>query len=452
MGASFWLEQASGGPVRSPLEGRRDAAVCVIGGGFTGLWTALALRRADPTQDVVVLEAESCGFGASGRNGGWVSGELSGRRAAWAERGGRAGAVAQERAIQATVDAIGAVVAEERIACGWHKGGSLHVARSALELARVAADVADDRAWGLGEDDSVLLDADAAAGRIGIDGVRGARFTPHCARVQPAALLHGLAGVVERAGAVIHEGSPAVDVAPGHVRTPAGSVRARTVVLAAEGHTGRLPGGPRLLPVGSSMIVTEPLDAATWAAVGWSEAETLLDGRRLYAYAQRTADDRIAIGGRGVPYRFGSRVPDPGPPPRRTVAELRDRLAELLPRTADAPIAGAWQGVLGVTRTWCPAVGLDRRRGLAWAGGYAGEGVAAAHLAGQTLADLVAGADTERTRLPWVGPLPRRWEPEPLRWLGVRGAHALLEAADRRERASGRPSRLGTVSDRISGR
>lgn len=454
MPASFWLQQLPPATRRPPLPGPRTADVCIVGGGFTGLWTAYELCRADPALEVVVLEAQEAGFGASGRNGGWVVGALEGAREDWAARGGgRAAVQAQERAIRETVDEVGAVVAREAIDCGWAKGGSLHVARTELELARLRAGVATDRAWGIEEPDSMLLGAEEAAARIRVADVRGAQFTPHCARVQPGALVRGLAGAAERAGATLHEGTRVTAIAPGVARTALGDVRARVVVRATEGYTADLPGHKRdLLPMGSSMVATEVLDAATWAQIGWERAETLLDGRRLYAYLQRTPDGRIAIGGRGVPYRFGSDPEREGPVEAGTVAELRERLVELFPPLHDVALAGSWQGVLGVPRTWLPAVGLDRATGLAWAGGYAGEGVAAANLAGRTLRDLVLGRDTELTRLPWVGPFGRTWEPEPLRFTGVRLVHGLMEAADRREGASGRSSRLARAAELLSGR
>jgi glycine/D-amino acid oxidase-like deaminating enzyme len=230
-------------------------------------------------------------------------------------------------------------------------------------------------------------------------------------------------------------------------------VRARWVVRATEAYTARLPGLRRaLVPLTSAMIATAPLAAGVWERIGWRGAETMLDGRRRYVYLQRTADGRIAIGGRGVPYRFGSTTDREAPLDAGTVATLRGRLVELFPAAAGAEIAGAWHGVLGVPRDWTPAVGADPGTGLAWAGGYVGEGVAAANLAGRTLRDLVLGRDTELTRLPWVGPEARRWEPEPLRFAAVRGINALYAAADRRERRTGRPALAGRVADAISGR
>lgn len=451
---SFW-DATSGrtAPPRPALGGSVDADVCVVGAGYTGLWTAYEIKRADPSKHVVVLEARTVGFGASGRNGGWVVGELAGSREKWAARHGRDAVVALGQAIRDTVDEVGAVVAREGIDCGFHKGGSIHVAQTALELELVEERVAEDHAWGWSDDDNQLLGAAQAAARVNVIDVKGARFTPACARVQPARLVHGLAEAAERLGVVICEQSPVTRIAPRQATTAQGQVNAQHIVRATEGYTADLAGHHRdLLPMTSSMIVTEPLDAATWDTIRWSDAETLLDGRHRYIYAQRTTDDRIAIGGRGVPYRFGSKTEREGPVPQRTVAELRARLGQLFAPLQSVRIDGAWHGVLGVPRDWAPAVGLDRSTGIAHAGGYVGEGVAAANLAGRTLKDLILGLDSPLTKLPWVGPLARPWEPEPLRFAGVHAVYGLYRRADEREARTGRPSLEARLAGIISGR
>jgi glycine/D-amino acid oxidase-like deaminating enzyme len=439
---SWWWAELGGLPAPRPaLDGDREADVCIVGAGYTGLWTAYELLRADPSLAVVVLEREVAGFGASGRNGGWVLGEIStGTRQRAAA--GEAAIAALERAARETVDEVGAACAREDIDCDFVKGGSLTVAQTAPQLERLRA--APRGAW---------LEVDEALARVRVAGLRGARFTPHCARVQPAKLARGLAGAIERHGATIFERTPAIDIAPRSVRTPSGTVRARWVVRATEGYTAGLPGLERaLLPLSSSMIVTEPLDAETWAQIGWEGCETLDDAAHAYIYAQRTADGRIAIGGRGWPYRFGSGTDRAGEIPEATVRQLRARLTRLFPVLRDVRLDGAWTGVFGVARDWAAAVHCDRDSGLCWAGGYAGEGVAAANLAARTLRDLILGHDTELARLPWVGHKARGWEPEPLRWLAVQTVYGAFRAADAIEDRTGRPSRLAGAAGALAGR
>ncbi|MFL5859861.1 MAG: NAD(P)/FAD-dependent oxidoreductase [Solirubrobacteraceae bacterium] len=453
MPPSFWLDQLGPRPSRPALAGDREADVCIVGGGFTGLWTAYELKRADPSLVVVVLEARQVGFGASGRNGGWVLGKLSGSAPAWRARGGPDAPRAMVRAIQQTVHEIGAVVAVENIECDWKHGGTVSVAQTDVQLARLRAQAEAERRE-LGEDLAwEVLDADEMNARIRVAGARGGLYTPHCARVQPARLVDGLAAAAERAGATVYESSAVTRIGSGLAVTRAGNVRARYVLRATEGYTADMRDAHRvLLPMNSSMIVTEPLPEAEWARIGWAGAETMLDGSHLYTYSQRTADGRIAIGGRGVPYRFGSRTDREGPVPRRTVGELRARLRALFPSLAGVSVARAWHGILGVSRDWCPTVTLDPVSGLGWAGGYAGEGVAASNLAARTLRDLVLGRDTDLARLPWVGRPAREWEPEPLRFIGARGIYTLYRLADRHERGGDHASRVAGLADRIAGR
>jgi glycine/D-amino acid oxidase-like deaminating enzyme len=446
---SFWLRQLGQIEPRAPLSSDRDADVCIVGAGYTGLWTAYELCRAAPELEVVVVEAQYAGFGASGRNGGWIVGELAGPTRRWHERGGASGAAAMATAITNTVHEVGDVIARERIDCDYRHGGTLAVATSPPQLDRLRREPEEDASGA----DTEVLDAANLRARVNVPDALGGLFSPHCARVQPAKLVRALAEAAEREGATIYERTRVSAIAPGRVVTNGGTVRARTIVRATEGYTAEMSGKRRLLlPMNSSMIVTEPIDDAIWSEIGWDQAETLRDGAHRYIYAQRTADGRIAIGGRGVPYRFGSRTDREGPVPEATVRELRGRLVALFPQLQSVRVEAAWHGILGVARDWMPAVGIDRGRGLAWAGGYVGDGVAAANLAGRTLSDLILERDSELVRLPWVGPLARPWEPEPLRFAGVHAIYAMYRIADAQEARSGSPSRFAAVADWISGR
>ncbi|MCY7373232.1 MAG: FAD-binding oxidoreductase, partial [Spirochaetaceae bacterium] len=408
---------------RPALPADRDADVAIVGAGFTGLWTAYYLSRADPSLRIVVLEREVAGFGASGRNGGWCSALFPASMDWLASRHGRGAALAQHRAMQGSVDEVGAAAEREGIECSWVKGGTVVLARTPVQLERARQEVADARRWGLGVDDLELLGADAARERLGASDALGATYTPHCAAIHPARLVRGLARTVERLGVTVHESTPVLRIDPGTVTTGRGRVRAGVVVRATEGYTSGLPGLRRVLaPVYSLMIATEPLPEEVWARIGLRQRETFSDHRHLIVYGQRTADGRVAFGGRGAPYHFGSRVRPEHDREPDTFAALRRVLVEMLPQVEGAAITHTWGGPLGIPRDWCASVGLDRRTGLAWAGGYVGDGVATTNLAGRTLADLVLERSTELTALPWVGHRSPRWEPEPLRWLGVSAA------------------------------
>jgi glycine/D-amino acid oxidase-like deaminating enzyme len=270
--------------------------------------------------------------------------------------------------------------------------------------------------------------------------------------VHPARLVRGLARAVERLGVTVHERTAVSRIEPGVVATDRGRVRAEIVVRATEGYTAGLPGLRRVLaPVWSLMVATEPLPDAAWERIGLARRETFNDHRHLVIYGQRTADGRLAFGGRGAPYHFASRVRPEHDREPATFDALRRVLVDLLPDVRDAAVTHTWGGPLGIPRDWCASVGLDRRTGLAWAGGYVGDGVSTTNLAGRTLTDLVLGRTTDLTALPWVGHRSRRWEPEPLRWLGVSAALRAMTTADAVEERTGRPARRADVVNRLLG-
>ena len=455
---SLWWDGLEPVPVRRSLDGALDVDVAIVGGGFTGLWTARSLLEADPTLRVVVVEKEVVGFGASGRNGGWCSALFAASDARIERQHGHDAAMAMRRAMQASVDEVGAAAAADGIDCRYEKGGTIVAARSAAQVQRSTNEIDEARAFGLGEEDLRWLDAGEATKVLGAKGVLGATFTPHCAAIDPARLVRGLADTLERRGVTVLEGTEVLAIEPAtagqrpRVRTAFGTVVADVVVRALEGWTPTLAGAAReIAPVYSLMVATEPLPAEFWADAGLDGRPTFADHRHVIIYGQRTADDRIAFGGRGAPYHIGSSVRpsfdrDPG-----VFKMLRETLVELFPALVDARITHHWGGPVGVPRDWHSSVGYERESGIAWAGGYVGDGVSTTNLAGRTLADLIVGRDSELVRLPWVGHRSPRWEPEPLRWLGINMGLWATKAADRTELRNGQPSWIAARMERLLG-
>ncbi|MCN9244008.1 FAD-binding oxidoreductase [Streptomyces sp. RY43-2] len=456
-GVSYWYADDGLPAPREPLAGDASADVVIVGGGYTGLWTAYYLKKAAPFLRITVLEQKFCGYGASGRNGGWLYNGVAGRDR-YAKLHGHEAAVRLQQAMNETVAEVVRVTEDEGIDADVYVGGVLEVAYTPAQLARLKAFHEHELSYG--EKDRELYGATETAERIRVADAVGSTWTPHGARLHPVKLVKGLAAAVEALGVTIHEQTPVTEIRPKHAVTPYGTVRAPYVLRCTEGFTASLKGQRRTwLPMNSSMIATEPLTDEQWAEIGWEGRETLGDMAHAYMYAQRTADGRIALGGRGVPYRFGSRTDNDGRTQPATVEALREILVRFFPSLAGVNVTHAWSGVLGVPRDWCATVTLDRSTGLGWAGGYVGSGVATTNLAARTLRDLVqqdsgqAGA-TELTALPWVNHRVRKWEPEPLRWLGVHGMYATYRTADRRELTthSAESSKLARIADRVAGR
>lgn len=423
---------------RPPLSGDRDADVVIVGAGYTGLWTAYYLAKTDPSLRIVVLERETVGFGASGRNGGWCSAlfPASARKLAALPGSSRSAAIDMHRAMQDSVNEVGLVSAAEGIDCDYHKGGTIVLARSEAQLARARAEVASAGEWGPG--DLRFLERDEVQNQVRATKVLGATFTPHCAVIHPGKLVRGLAAVVERLGVVIHEQTPVNVISSGRAITPYGVVRGEVVVRATEGFTG----GRAVAPVYSLVVATEPLDDATWDRIGLADRPSFSDHRHLIIYGQRTADGRLVFGGRGAPYHFRSRVRPAYDSEPGVFAKLQSTLREMF-ALEGVRFTHAWGGALGVPRDWCASVGLDG--GLAWAGGYVGDGVSTTNLAGRTLTDLILRRDTALTRLPWVGHHSRRWEPEPFRWLGINAGLHAMTLADTEERLTGHNSQIARL-------
>lgn len=425
---SLWTATAGPAKVRPPLRQDLTVDVAVVGAGYTGLWTAYYLAAQAPDLRIAVVEAETVGFGASGRNGGWCSAltPMPDQTAA------------MRPAMIETVDEVGRVAQRENIDCHYAKGGTIVLARTPVQLERARAS---------GDE---LLSADQARAHLNATRVLGASYTPHCAAIHPLLLVRGLASACERRGVKIYEHTPAVRLRPNEVVTRHGSVRATSVVRATEAYSARLKGWRRsVVPVYSLMVATPPLPEKVWDEIGLRERETFADHRHLIIYGQRTRDGRLVFGGRGAPYHFGSAIKPGYDRSDRVFALLRTTLADLFPVLGRVRTTHSWGGPLGIGRDWHSYVG--EYDGVYAAGGYVGDGVASSNLAGRTLADLILQKSTPLTALPWVGHRSPRWEPEPLRWIGANLGLRMMSAADAEEARTGRPSRRAKLFARLMG-
>jgi len=443
-GLSFWHETVGDLAARPGLDGDTDADIAIVGGGLTGLWTAWYLLERDPALRIVVLEKEIAGFGASGRNGGWCS-ALFPRSTASLERAhGRPAALAMRRAMIDTIDEVGSFASQWSF--DFARGGTIAYARSRVQERAARAEIAEADAYGVDEIGW------RGAESVGAAGALGASFDRSCASLHPAKLVRGLAAALENRGVRILEGTEVTDVSTGRVSTVRGAVTADRIVVATEGYTATFPATRRrILPLYSLMIATEPLPESFWDEVLIAHGETFSDYRHLLIYGQRTADDRFAFGGRGARYHWGSAIRAGYDRAPRVFEHLRRTLVDLFPAAADAEVTHRWGGPLGIPRDWHASVGYDPATRIGRAGGYVGDGLSTTNLAGRTLADLLTGADTELTRLPWVGHRSPDWEPEPLRFLGANAGMLAMAAADVEERVTRRSSLIAKVMGPLVG-
>lgn len=459
---SYWLE-SSGDDLtpRPPLDGSTDADVAILGAGYTGLWTAYYLLARDPSLRVLVVEREIAGFGASGRNGAWCAPDLNISMSRLERQHGFDAAKRVQQATYDAVDEVGRVTAAEGIDAGFHQGGELIVARGPQGAPAIDESFAEYARFGFGDRYSVL-DAHGVAEHVRIAGAVRGLYGSSGAVVHPGRLVRGLARTVERLGGRIVEGTAALDArgrtAPGGSGRPTlvtdrGDVRAEVVVLAGEAYLTELRRLHRqLVPLWSLIVLTEPLSDEQWRSIGWQGREIVASTRLSIDYLSRTEDGRILFGGRGAPYRFGSPIRPEYDLHEPTHTQLRSFVREWFPALRDVRFSHAWGGPLGMPRDWHPTFSYDRAAGIASARGYTGHGVSTSNLAGRTLADLIGGIRSPLAELPLVNHRSPDWEPEPLRWLGVRYTQWAMGRLDRAAERSGIAPSGRSLAERLAAR
>jgi glycine/D-amino acid oxidase-like deaminating enzyme len=429
---SYWTDRAGAPQPAEPLAGRARADLVVVGGGYTGLWTALLALQENPAADVLVLEAETVGHGASGRNGGFISDSLTHGLAHGAAMW-PAELPTLLRLGRANLAEIGQTLTRHGVDADLRLCGKSAMAVLPHHVDELRAAVELHRRHG---EDATFLDADAARADVhSLTYLAGMRVRSGGGLVDPARLAWGLRQVVTRLGARLHERTRVTGVqraAHGVVlRTDRGSISADRVVL---GTNAFRPPLRRLqhwvLPVYDHVLVTEPLNAEQLKAIGWRENQGLTDAGNQFHYYRRTPDDRILWGGYDAIYHFGNRV-DPALEQRDASHRLLARqFLETFPQLEGVRFTHRWAGVIDSTSRFTPMFGTALRGRLAYAVGYTGLGVASSRFGAQVALDLLEGRRTERTELEMVRRRPVPFPPEPLRWPAVQVTRRALARQD----------------------
>ena len=422
---SFWLETSGDDLAPRPVLAKSiDVDVAILGGGYTGLWTAYYLLSADPGLRVAIVEKDFVGFGASGRNGGWCSSKFPVTPAMLRQRYGLERARALMLAMNDSVDEVSQVCQLEGIDVHFHKGGILTLARGDHHVPMLSSAFDAYAQLGL-EGQYELLSAAQVRERVRVTNVCGGLYAAENASLHPGRLVRGIARAIERRGGAIYEKTEVLSFAGGsapRLVTPAGEIRAKlAIVLAGESYLTRLPSLHRVvLPVYSLIVLTEPLSEAQWREIGWQNRESLASCNYTVDYLTRTSDGRILFGSRGAPYRFGSRISDEQDRHAATHAHIEALVAEWFPVLKGIRFTHEWGGPVGMPRDWMPMAAFDPAMKIATARGYTGQGVSTTNLTGRILAQLIVGPHTELSQLPIAQRRSPLWETEPLRWLAVR--------------------------------
>jgi putative aminophosphonate oxidoreductase len=447
---SWWLGQAAPGEEATRLDGARQADVCIVGGGFTGLWTALRIKELEPAAEVVLIEADICGGGASGRNGGFAM-SFWHHFIALEHACGSAEALRLARASCAAIDEIGSFCQEQGIDAHFRRDGWLWTATNPAQLGAWKSTVAAVQRHGV--QPFVDVDAEELAARTGSRAHIAGMFEPTSATVQPALLARGLLRVACERGVVVFERSPMVALErskPLVVRTPEGRIVADRVVIAMNAWAARLRELRRaFVIVSSDIVITGPLGDEL-ERIGWRDGVSISDSRLMVHYYRTTRDGRIAFGKGGGRLVYGARIGASFSGPSPIEAQLAARLRAVYGSIGAVPIAASWSGPIDRSLDGLPFFFALGRADLVCGAGYSGNGVGPAAVGGRILASLVLGLEDEWGRCGLVRSPPRGLPGEPWRYAGGRIVRGAVARKERAEDTGRRPARIDGALARLA--
>lgn len=434
---SFWMEAAPYEP-GPPLTEDKRVDVAIVGGGFGGLWTAYHLKRAEPSLEIAVVEKEVVGYGASGRNGGFAMTLVQRSLSDLVEAYGPEEARAVHQAMVEAVDGIGRFSKEHAVDCEYEKNGVLTVSTAPWQDASIEADMRAAKQMGL--DDLSYLDGPAVQEMVQSPLYRCGELDSSSAILNPAKLSWGIARVLREQGVSIYENTEVRRVGRrpdgADIETSGGTLRAKHAVMTTNAYSVQFPGIKRwVVPIYTYIVLTEPLSAEQWKAIGWSGRQGIEDRMGGFHYYRPTADGRIAWGGEVYPYHYGSRIGVQYDRDEAAFQALQASLVRTFPPLADITFTHAWGGPVAIAARWLATFGTERGGHVHHGIGHCGHGVATTYLGGEILRDLVLGRETDRTKLCFVWQKPFPFPPEPLRYLVVQSSIGTMVGQDRKGKA-----------------
>ena len=426
---------------RKSINKNESFDVAIIGAGFSGLWSAFHLKQFQPNLKIAVFEKEYVGFGASGRNGGWASAEYPTSSNRLIKENGLESYKNLRTAITKSIDEIGQIAKSNNWQIDYAKGGALVFARGNAQLSRISKDI---------DDEHQLLNRSQTTELLNIPSALGSIFTPHCAALNPFKLVRTLADHLEKNGVIIYEQSNVSEIKDKQVAVNGFKVDCIFSIRATEAFTPRRWMGNRQIPIYSLMVATEPLSSEVIKQIRNAQRATFQEACHLITYAQITADNRLAIGGRGVRYKLFSRLSERSEIDNRMHSALERRARSWFPQISDAKFEYRWGGAVALTRRWQAYLNFDQAASRAEIGGYVGDGVTLSYLVAKTLAEKMSKLKT--ANLPFVDQRIGKWEPEPIRYLAVNAGFKATVIADYEEKITKKPSLLAAIIDPLINR
>ena len=440
MNRSLWRgdEQIA---MRNSLSSNKSVDIAIIGGGFSGLWSAYHLKQIQPSLNIAIFEKNYVGFGASGRNGGWASAEYPTSSSRLIKEHGVQVYQNLRRSLIESIDEIGQIAKSNNWQIEYAKGGSLVFATNNAQLNRISQDL---------DNEHNFLNTVEAKQLLNVNNIKGGLFTPHCAALNPFKLTRALAKYLEDKGVEIFENSKVDQISDKKILVNGFEIDCHISIRATEAFTAGKWMKNQQIPIYSLMVATEPLTSEQLIQVGNLQRATFQEACHLITYAQITGDNRLAIGGRGVRYKLFSRLSERSEVDNRMHSALERRALRWFPQLEGIKFQYRWGGPVALTRRWQSYLNFDQTSGRAAIGGYVGDGVTLSYLAAKTLAQKIN--NIKIADLPFVDQKIGKWEPEPIRYLAVNAGFKATVAADFEERISNRPSFISKLVDPLINR